>query len=218
TRASILVYISYIAVNIALAFLRTESLYFPTYASLARLYVYIILGILGLITLLELANYLYYNGIFSGRSTPRALILFLNLVRYSTLPIDSSVLFLALFTGPYRLTEDVDPYETTLIIATGFRIATSILYLKKIIHSYNTYTSYTRRLYLILSVYIFTTVLRPTEANKEEIGLPNYRKIILTEIKRLPNIPDKLGRTLIIVSVSDSLRDRLRDIIRGYLY
>ncbi|KAJ5593225.1 hypothetical protein N7537_010129, partial [Penicillium hordei] len=178
TRASILVYISYIAVNIALVFLRTESLpdclelpsvliYFPTPTSLARLYVYIALDILGLITLLELANYLYRNGIFSGYNTPRAFILFLNtvdLVRYSTLPTDSSVLFLALFTGPYRLTED------------------------------------------ILSVYILTTVLRPTEANKKEI------------IERLPNILDKLGRILIIVSVSDSLRDRLRDIIRGYLY
>ncbi|KAJ5431150.1 hypothetical protein N7445_008882, partial [Penicillium cf. griseofulvum] len=271
TRAGILVYISYIAVNIALVFLRTESLVdsgrrvgelaliniiFPLLAaylnlssnwldsrcstiilryrrtlSSARLYVYITLSILGLIIFLELAIYLYRNGIFSGCSTPRALVLFLSknilgeslpriiadtlkllvqprkgfsidLVRYSSLPIDSSVLFLALFTGPYRLTEDVDPYETTLIIATGFRIATSIPYIKKIIYSYNIYTSYTRRLHL---------------------GLPDYRKIISTEasrsqIKRLPNIPDKPGRTLVIVSASDGLRDRLRDIARGYLH
>lgn len=72
-------------------------------------------------------------------------------------------------------------------------------------------------------------------------GLPDYRKIISTEasgsqIKRLPNIPDEPGRTLVmgkqifyqlmaittsnihIVSASDGLRDRLRDIARGYLH
>jgi hypothetical protein len=72
-----------------------------------------------------------------------------DLIRYSALPIDSSISFLALFTGPYRMTEDVDPYETTLIIAAGFSIVTSIPYLKKMIHSYNIYTSYTRRLHLV---------------------------------------------------------------------
>ncbi|KAJ5589610.1 hypothetical protein N7537_012288 [Penicillium hordei] len=302
--------------------------HFPTPTSSARLYVYVALGILGLTTLLELANYLYRNGIFSGRGAPRALVSFLSkkipgesvpritaaniqiilprpvhvepgqyinlwmpsvslwlwtqthpftiiswsrgrqdtlkllvqprngfsadLVRYGALPTDSSVLFLALFTGPYGLTEDVDPYETTLIIATGFGIATSILYLKKMIHGYNICTSQTRRLYLIPSVCALTTVLRPTEANEKEMilsisiyvehglansripvgkyericyyqGLPDYRKIILTEasgsqIERLPNIPDELGRTLVMVSASDGLRDRLRDIVRGYLH
>ncbi|KAJ5200402.1 hypothetical protein N7472_005606 [Penicillium cf. griseofulvum] len=258
TRASILVYISYIAVNIALVFLRTESLvdsgrrpptlvswpdclefpsvlapllyYYSTLSpnfKLCFLFYTFVVGLIKsfseairylpdflsivpssiflptlarrdwLITFLELAIYLYRNGIFSGRSAPRALILFLNLVRYGSLPIDSSVLFLALFTGPYRLTEDVDPYETTLIIATGFRIATSIPYIKKIIHSYNIYTSYTRRLYLVcISIYVEYGL-----ANSRTLGLPDYRKIISTEvsgsqIKRLPNIPDELGRTL----------------------
>lgn len=75
-----------------------------------------------------------------------------DLVRHGALPTDSSVSFLALFTGPHGLTEDVDPYETTLIIATGFGIATSIPYLKKMIHGYNTCTSHTRRLHLVWQV------------------------------------------------------------------
>ncbi|KAJ6026426.1 hypothetical protein N7460_011243 [Penicillium canescens] len=54
-------------------------------------------------------------------------------------------------------------------------------------------------------------------------GLPDYREIISTEasgsqIERLPNIPDEPGRTLVMVSASDGLRDRLRDIARGYLH
>lgn len=75
-----------------------------------------------------------------------------DLVRHGALPTDSSISFLALFTGPYGVTEDVEPYETTLIIATGFGIVTSIPYLKKLIHGYNTCTSHTRRLHLVWQV------------------------------------------------------------------
>ncbi|KAJ6118815.1 hypothetical protein N7471_013435 [Penicillium samsonianum] len=184
-----------------------------------------------------------------------------DLVRHGALPTDSSVSFLALFTGPHGLTEDVDPYETTLIIATGFGIATSIPYLKKMIHGYNTCTSHTRRLHLvwqvdsiemvstveeqiddvleddimdkgyilIISIYVEHGLANSrTPVGKHESicyyqGLPDYRKIIATEasgsqIKRLPNIPDEPGRTLVMVSASDGLRDRLRDIARGYLH
>ncbi|EKV06683.1 hypothetical protein PDIG_76540 [Penicillium digitatum PHI26] len=75
-----------------------------------------------------------------------------DLVRHGALPTDSLISFLALFTGPHGITEDVDPYETTLIIATGFGIVTSIPYLKKMIHGYNTCTSHTRRLHLVWQV------------------------------------------------------------------
>ncbi|KAJ5183255.1 hypothetical protein N7492_000871 [Penicillium capsulatum] len=72
-----------------------------------------------------------------------------DLIRHGALPTNSSISFLALFTGPHGITEGVEQYETTLIIATGFGIVTSIPYLKKMIHGYNTCTSQTRRLHLV---------------------------------------------------------------------
>ncbi|KAJ6112290.1 hypothetical protein N7523_002112 [Penicillium sp. IBT 18751x] len=175
-----------------------------------------------------------------------------DLVRHGALPTDNSISFLALFTGPHGITEDVDPYETTLIIATGFGIVTSIPYLKKIIHGYNTCTSHTRRLHLVWQILSISIYVEHGLANSRTPvgkharicyyqGVPDYRKIISTEasggkIERLPNIPDEPGRTLVmgkqnsikswpslllisyIVSAADGLRDRLRDIARGYLH
>ncbi|KKZ68760.1 hypothetical protein EMCG_05636 [[Emmonsia] crescens] len=52
---------------------------------------------------------------------------------------------------------------------------------------------------------------------------PNYREIILSEVSgdyipRLPNIHEERGRLLVMVSVSDELRDRLQEIVRSYLH
>ncbi|CAG7933056.1 unnamed protein product [Penicillium olsonii] len=177
-----------------------------------------------------------------------------DLIRHGALPTDRLISFLTLFTGPHGITEDVGPYETTLIIATGFGIVTSIPYLKKMIHGYNTCTSHTRRLHLvwqvdsieqlddilqddiidkgyilIISIYMeYGLVNSKTAIGKHESvcyyqGVPDYRKIISTEasgsqIERLPNTPDEPGRTLVMVSAADVLRDRLRDLARGYLH
>jgi FAD-binding domain. len=75
-----------------------------------------------------------------------------DLVRHVSLAAESSISFLTLFTGPHGLTEDVEPYETALVIASEFGIATSIPYLKKMIYSYNTCTSHIRRLHFVWQV------------------------------------------------------------------
>ncbi|OJD16119.1 hypothetical protein AJ78_03699 [Emergomyces pasteurianus Ep9510] len=51
----------------------------------------------------------------------------------------------------------------------------------------------------------------------------NYREIISSEVSgdyipRLPNIHEERGRLLVMVSVSDELRDRLQEIVRSYLH
>ncbi|KAJ5201716.1 uncharacterized protein N7498_006379 [Penicillium cinerascens] len=64
-----------------------------------------------------------------------------DLVRYISLATESSISFLTLFTRPYRLTEDVELYKTTLLITSEFGIAILILYLKKMIHVSTSYIS-----------------------------------------------------------------------------
>jgi len=54
-------------------------------------------------------------------------------------------------------------------------------------------------------------------------GVPDYSNIISLEasgeqIERLPNIRDERGRMLVMVSASDTLRDQLQNIVRGYLH
>ncbi|KAJ5216307.1 metalloreductase, partial [Penicillium cinerascens] len=50
---------------------------------------------------------------------------------------------------PHRITENTNHYETALLVISGFRIAASIPYLKKIIYRYNICTSDVRRLHLV---------------------------------------------------------------------
>ncbi|KAL3439934.1 hypothetical protein BJX65DRAFT_317238 [Aspergillus insuetus] len=54
-------------------------------------------------------------------------------------------------------------------------------------------------------------------------GLPDYQNIVSLEasggqIKRLPNVWDKQGRTLVMVSAADAVRDHIRKIVRGHLH
>jgi len=44
-----------------------------------------------------------------------------------------------MFSGPYRIDLAIDRYKSVLIVASSFSIAAVPLYLKKLIHSYNTY-------------------------------------------------------------------------------
>lgn len=75
-----------------------------------------------------------------------------NLLRYATVAPDSSVSFLAFFTGPHGTSEDVSQYETALMIASGFGIAATLPYLKKMIYGYNTCTLQVRRLHLVWQI------------------------------------------------------------------
>jgi NAD(P)H-flavin reductase len=55
----------------------------------------------------------------------------------------------AFFTGPHGISASVGNYETVLMFATGFGIATQLPYLKKLIYGYNTCTNQTRRVHLV---------------------------------------------------------------------
>lgn len=75
-----------------------------------------------------------------------------DLVSHASVAAESSVSFLALFTGPHGTSEDVSQYESALFIASGFGIAAAIPYLKKMIYGYNTCTLQIRRLHLVWQV------------------------------------------------------------------
>lgn len=53
----------------------------------------------------------------------------------------SSISYLAFITSPYKISEEVGYYESILLLTSGYRVAGAILYLKKAIYGYNTYTS-----------------------------------------------------------------------------
>ncbi|KUL84889.1 hypothetical protein ZTR_08247 [Talaromyces verruculosus] len=58
----------------------------------------------------------------------------------------------ALIIGPHGMSENVDRYESVVLVASGFGIAAAIPYLKKLVYSYNTSASRTRRVHLVWEV------------------------------------------------------------------
>lgn len=75
-----------------------------------------------------------------------------DLLRHASIAAENSVSFLTLFTGPHGTSEDVNQYESALLITSGFGVATAIPYLKKMIYGYNTSTQQIRRLHLVWQV------------------------------------------------------------------
>lgn len=75
-----------------------------------------------------------------------------DLLRYVRPITEGSVSFLALFTGPHGHYEPVSGYESALVVASGFGIATAIPYMRQMIYGYNTCTSQIRRLHLVWQV------------------------------------------------------------------
>lgn len=59
-------------------------------------------------------------------------------LRYASATAGSSVSFVALFTGPHGVSEEVGRYESVLVLDSGSGIAVAISYLKKVIYGYNT--------------------------------------------------------------------------------
>ncbi|KAK9607398.1 hypothetical protein V6Z93_000945 [Aspergillus fumigatus] len=184
-----------------------------------------------------------------------------DLLRYAPIAEESSISFLALFTGPHGTSEDVSHYESILVIASGFGIAAAVPYLKKMIYGYNTCTSQVRRLHLVWQVgsigevaaaqSLLNNLLKDDivddgyilnisiyvgdglEQNKLPFGqhervclyrsVPDYDNIISLEasgdqVERLPNIREERGRTLVMVSTADELRDQLRETVKAYLH
>ncbi|KAI2941809.1 hypothetical protein CBS147321_5676 [Aspergillus niger] len=183
-----------------------------------------------------------------------------DLTRHASAATETSVSYMALFTGPHGTTEDVSKYENALLIASGFGIAAVIPYLKKMIYGYNTCTSQIRRLHLVWQVesidmtnaaqgllndlldddiiddgYILNVsiyVRNGLAHNKVPFGeherfclyqgTPNYESIVSLEasgdqIERLPNIREERGRTLVVVSAGDDIRDHIREILVNHL-
>uniref|UniRef100_A0A093X7N0 Ferric reductase transmembrane component 3 n=1 Tax=Talaromyces marneffei PM1 TaxID=1077442 RepID=A0A093X7N0_TALMA len=58
----------------------------------------------------------------------------------------------AFIIGPHGRSENVDRYESVVLVASGFGIAAAISYLKKLVYSYNTSASRTRRVHLVWEV------------------------------------------------------------------
>lgn len=75
-----------------------------------------------------------------------------DLVRHPSIDANISLSVLTLFTGPHGMSEDVGNYESALLIASGFGVAATIPYLKKMIYGYNTCTLQVRRLHLVWQV------------------------------------------------------------------
>ncbi|RDH14180.1 cell surface metalloreductase [Aspergillus niger ATCC 13496] len=130
-----------------------------------------------------------------------------DLIRHASVATETSVSYMALSTGPHGTTEDVSKYENALLIASGFGIAA------------------------ILNVSIY--VRNGLAHNKVPFGehetfclyqgTPNYESIVSLEasgdqIERLPNIREERGRTLVVVSAGDDIRDHIREIVREYFH
>ncbi|KUL81281.1 hypothetical protein ZTR_09810 [Talaromyces verruculosus] len=58
----------------------------------------------------------------------------------------------AFIIGPHGMSNKVDRYESVVLVANDFGIAAAIPYLKKLVYSYNTSASRTRRVHLVWEV------------------------------------------------------------------
>ncbi|EHA21855.1 hypothetical protein ASPNIDRAFT_184149, partial [Aspergillus niger ATCC 1015] len=72
-----------------------------------------------------------------------------DLCRYARDAAGNSLAFVALFSGPHGVSEDVKKYRTILVFASGSGIAAAIPYLKQIIHDYNTCISKIEKLHFV---------------------------------------------------------------------
>ncbi|GJP88741.1 cell surface metalloreductase [Aspergillus niger] len=168
-----------------------------------------------------------------------------DLTRHASAATETSVSYMALFTGPHGTTEDVSRYENALLIASGFGIAANRLvsalcsYSCKYPANEPDMTNAAQGLLndlldddiiddgYILNVSIY--VRNGLAHNKVPFGeherfclyqgTPNYESIVSLEasgdqIERLPNIREERGRTLVVVSAGDDIRDQIREIIR----
>ena len=61
----------------------------------------------------------------------------------------SADLRLALFSGPHGLSAPLADFETVLLVASGFGIATQLPYLRHLIRGYNDFQVRTRRIHLV---------------------------------------------------------------------
>jgi predicted ferric reductase len=72
-----------------------------------------------------------------------------DLLRHAQIRSGVSFSFPAFITGPHGVTEPVGQYETVVIMASGFGVATVLSYIKQLIYDYNTSTSRTRHVHFV---------------------------------------------------------------------
>ncbi|BAE66179.1 unnamed protein product [Aspergillus oryzae RIB40] len=146
-----------------------------------------------------------------------------DLLRYAPTVAEGSVSFLAFFTGPHGISEHVDRYESVLVIASGFGIATvrrlhlvwQVELISEIIAAQDLLNNLLKDdimddgYILNISIYVSSGLERnkvPFGQHKRVFlyqGVPDYRNVISLEasgeqIERLPNIRDEQGRTLVM--------------------
>ena len=59
---------------------------------------------------------------------------------------------LVVFSGTHRISIEMDEYESILMVASGFSVATHLLYLKKLIYGYNVRLVHTRQIHLVWQI------------------------------------------------------------------
>jgi FAD-binding domain/Ferric reductase NAD binding domain len=74
------------------------------------------------------------------------------LLKHARAAPQGSALLRAFIIGPHGMSENVDRYESVVLVVNGFGIAAAIPYLKKLVYSYNTSASRTRRVHLVWEV------------------------------------------------------------------
>ncbi|KAJ5491666.1 hypothetical protein N7539_003233 [Penicillium diatomitis] len=171
----------------------SPSLSGPSYT--LKLYIYITLGILGLTIYLELVTIYYRNGLFSGRRAPRALISFTLGKSQENGNIVIAAYIRVVSPRPIKSRDKQNTIE--LLIQPRRSITSNLLR--------------------------YTTVALDSSASR-------------SQIERLPNIRDEQGQTLVIgkllgtnsvritclkscaASISNHLRDHLREIVRSHLH
>ena len=65
---------------------------------------------------------------------------------------DHAANFLVIFSGPHGTSVAMDEYESILMVASGFGIATHLPYLKRLIYGYNSRRVQARRIHLVWQI------------------------------------------------------------------
>jgi hypothetical protein len=74
------------------------------------------------------------------------------LLKHTHTSPQGSALLRAFIIGPHGISKNVDHYENIVLIVNDFSITAAIPYLKKLVYSYNTSASQTRRVHLVWEV------------------------------------------------------------------
>ncbi|KAJ0418424.1 hypothetical protein BJY00DRAFT_302816 [Aspergillus carlsbadensis] len=166
-----------------------------------------------------------------------------DLVGYAPAVKENLISFLALFTGPHGIVKDISLYKSILVITSGFGIAAVrrlhlVWEVKSVVKMAMAKALLNNLLednimdngYILQILIYVRDGLEPNQlpfSKHDRVclyqGLPDYQNIISLkasggQIKRLPNVWDKQGRTLVMVSAADGVQDYIQKIVQGHLH